>query len=91
LMDHLIIQGVPQRAAHEAVGRLVRLCEEKRCRLIDLPAETYENVRAGLSSEVYKVLGVERALHAFRSIGSTAPAEVARQLDIWKRRLASTT
>jgi argininosuccinate lyase len=91
LMEHLIMQGVPMRAAHEAVGRLVRLCEEKRCRLIDLPAETYENVHPGLSSEVYKVLGVERALRAFRSVGSTAPAEVARQLDLWKQRLASTT
>ena len=68
------------RAAHEAVGKLVRLCEERRCRLADLPAGVYESVRPGLAPGVYKVLGVANALAAFRSVGSTAPAEVERQL-----------
>ncbi len=87
LMEYLIARGVPMRAAHEAVGKLVRLCEERRCRLADLPAEVYESVRAGLSSGVYKVLGVANALAAFRSAGSTAPAEVERQLTLWTARL----
>ncbi len=87
LMEHLIGQGVPMRAAHEAVGKLVRLCEERRCRLADLPAEVYESVRPGLSAGVYKVLGVANALAAFRSAGSTAPAEVERQLGLWQQRL----
>jgi len=87
LMEQMILRGVPMRAAHEAVGKLVRLCEQRQCRLADLSAEEYEKIHAGLSAEVYKVLGVERALAAFRSAGSTAPAEVARQLDEWKRRL----
>ena len=39
LMEFLIAQGVPMRSAHEAVGKLVRLCEERGCRLADLPAE----------------------------------------------------
>jgi argininosuccinate lyase len=88
LMECLILHGVPMRAAHEAVGRLVRLCEERRCRLADLPPADYDAIRPGLSSEVYKVVGVQNALAAFRGIGSTAPAEVARQLDEWKNRLA---
>ncbi len=48
LMEHLIAQGTPMRAAHEAVGKLVRLCEERRCPLADLPAEVYESVRPRL-------------------------------------------
>ncbi len=88
LMEFLIAQGMPMRSAHEAVGRLVRLGEERRCRLADLPAEVYESVRPGLSSGVYKVLGVPSALAAFRSVGSTAPAEVERQLQAWRARLA---
>jgi argininosuccinate lyase len=87
LMEFLIQQGVPMRAAHEAVGKLVRLGEERRCRLAELPAEVYESVRPGLASEVYKVLGVANALAAFRSTGSTAPGEVQRQLGIWRQRL----
>lgn len=81
-------EGLPMRAAHEAVGKLVRLCEERRCRLTDLPADVFDSVRPGLGSGVYKVLGVPNALAAFRSAGSTAPAEVARQLEQWRGRLA---
>ena len=87
LMEMLVRQGVPMRAAHEAVGKLVRLGEERGCRLADLPPEAYESIRPGLGSEVYKVLGVANALAAFRSEGSTAPAEVARQMDRWRQRL----
>src|SRR5438067_539382 len=52
LMEFLVAQGLPMRQAHEAVGKLVRLCEERRCRLADLPAEVYESVRPGLSPGV---------------------------------------
>ena len=89
LMEFLIAQGLPMRTAHEAVGKLVRLCEERRCRLADLPAEVYESVRPGLGSGVYQVLGVANALAAFRGAGSTAPAEVARQIQAWKSKLAN--
>jgi argininosuccinate lyase len=87
LMEYCVAQGVPMRAAHEAVGKLVRLCEERRCRLAELEAEVYESVRPGLSPGVYKVLGVANALAAFRSVGSTAPAEVEKQLQRWRERL----
>ncbi len=87
LMEFLIGQGVPMRSAHEAVGKLVRLCEERRCRLADLAPEEYESIRPGLGSGVYKVLGVANALAAFRSAGSTAPVEVEKQMALWKKRI----
>jgi argininosuccinate lyase len=87
LMEYCVGQGVPLRAAHEAVGKLVRLCEERRCRLAELPADVYEGVRAGLTPGVYTVLGVANALRAFKSAGSTAPAEVERQLARWRKQL----
>jgi argininosuccinate lyase len=87
LMEYCVAQGMPMRSAHEAVGKLVRLCEQRRCRLVDLMPAEYESVRQGLSAGVYKVLGVANALAAFRSAGSTAPAEVEKQLTRWRRRL----
>jgi argininosuccinate lyase len=89
LMEFFIKEGVPMRAAHEEVGKLVRLCEQRRCRLADLPPETYEAVRPGLASGVYQVLGVDNALAAFRSAGSTAPARVGEQLRLWRQRLGA--
>jgi argininosuccinate lyase len=91
LMEYCVAQGVPMRAAHEAVGKLVRLCEERRCRLAELPADAFESIRPGLTPGVYTVLGVANALAAFQSDGSTAPAEVAKQLARWRERLQSVT
>jgi argininosuccinate lyase len=89
LMEFFIARGLPMRSAHEAVGKLVRLCEERRCRLADLPAEDYDSIRPGFSSGVYDILGVPNALAAFRSVGSTAPCQVRQQLEVWKTRLTT--
>ena len=88
LMEFCIARGVPMRAAHEAVGKLVRLCEQRRCRLAELPGELFDSVHPGLTPGVYQVLGVENALKAFRSFGSTAPEEVRRQMDAWRIKLS---
>jgi argininosuccinate lyase len=88
LMEFLIANGVPMRTAHEAVGGLVKECEAKDCRLADLPRERFEAVLPGKGGAVAAVLGVPNALKAFKSYGSTAPAQVAAQLAEWKGRLA---
>lgn len=86
-MEFLVKEGVPLRSAHEAVGKLVKQCEDRKCRLADLPKETYDAIRPGLSAKVYQVLGVKNALAAFQSYGSTAPSEVDRQVASWRQRL----
>lgn len=88
LMELLIARGVPQRTAHEVIGRLVALCEGKKCRLADLSPEELTAAHPSLGANTAKALGVENAVKAFRSYGSTAPAEVDRQLASWKDRLA---
>lgn len=88
LMEYLIANGVPMRSAHEAVGGLVRECEARGCRLADLPGDRLQAVLPGKNGELSAVLGVPNALKAFRSYGSTAPAQVARQLAEWQARLA---
>jgi argininosuccinate lyase len=87
LMEVLVKEGIPLRTAHETVGNLVRLCEQKHCRLKELPPEAYDALRPGLSQRVYTFLGVEQALQAFCSVGSTGPQAVQAQLDAWRGRL----
>jgi argininosuccinate lyase len=89
LMEAFVAAGVPMRSAHEAVGALVRQCEEKRCRLADLPAAVFEQYCPGIGPKLKDVLGVANAVKAFKSAGSTAPAEVEKQLNDWIRILAS--
>ena len=86
LMEYLILKGVPQRTGHEVVGKLVSLCESRRCRLADLPLDDFRAACPAIDEDVAGSLGVANAVKAFRSYGSTAPEMVQRQLDSWRAR-----
>jgi argininosuccinate lyase len=89
LMEYFIKRGVPQRTAHHLVGALVRKAMERGVRLADLALSDFQELQPDLDDSVYGVLGVENAVRAFVSYGSTAPAEVARQVERWKQRLGT--
>ena len=88
LMEYLIGLGVPQRSAHEMIGGLVAKAMQSDCALAELPLEEFRNAHESLDEKVYEVLGVERAVAAFKSFGSTAPDQVAQQVAAWKERLS---
>jgi argininosuccinate lyase len=87
LMEHLIRRGVPQRSAHEAIGKLVAAAMRRDVPLAGLELAELQAAHPQLDKTAFDVLGVERAIEAFVSEGSTAPAEVARQVSAWKQRL----
>ncbi|MFO0902396.1 MAG: argininosuccinate lyase [Pirellulales bacterium] len=89
LMEFFIKRGVPQRKAHHLVGSLVRMGMEQGVRLADLPLSAYQELLPEIGQEVYQVLGVENAVQAFVSYGSTAPQEVARQVERWKQKIGA--
>ena len=88
LMEHLIMQGVPQRTAHELIGRLVATAMKRNVPLAELPLEEFQSAHTSLDRGVYDVLGARRAVNAFTSYGSTNPEQVEHQLTLWRERLA---
>lgn len=88
LMEFLIKQGVPQRTGHEIVGKLVKTALERDCRLADLSQAEFTAAHPVLDQRVYQSLGAANAVAAFQSYGSTAPAEVAKQIAHWKQKLS---
>ena len=88
LMEWLIRRNIPQRTAHGIVGQLVRKALDRGVSLSELSLEEFREAHPNLDQSVYEVLGVERAIRAFVSYGSTAPAEVDRQIENWKKKLA---
>ena len=88
LMERLIARGTPQRAAHEAVGKLVRLARERGLKLADLPLAEFQAIDPKLDESIRETLGVERATRSFTSLGSTGPSQVASQLAIWREKLS---
>jgi argininosuccinate lyase len=69
------------------VGQLVGLALSKGCRLADLKIEEFRSANASIDESVYKILGVEQSVAAFRSYGSTGPDEVRKQISRWKHKL----
>jgi argininosuccinate lyase len=87
LMEELIRRGMPQRSAHEVVGKLVRKAMDSGVRLADLTVDELKQVDPTLNDGVRSALGVENALARFVSYGSTAPQEVDKQVQAWQERL----
>ena len=88
LADWLVrVLGLPFRDAHHVTGALVGLAESKGCDLPDLSLEDMQSVHAGITKDVFGVLGVENSVCSRVSYGGTAPEQVRFQIERWKARL----
>ncbi|MGL5011037.1 MAG: argininosuccinate lyase [Paracoccaceae bacterium] len=80
--------GLPFRDAHHVTGTLVALAEGRGCDLPDLTLAEMQGVHAGITADVFAVLGVTNSVNSRTSYGGTAPIRVAEQISRWKTRLA---
>jgi argininosuccinate lyase len=87
LMEHLVTQGVPQRTAHEIIGRLVSTAMKRHVPLTKLPLDEFQAAHPTFDDSVFDLLGARQAVAAFTSYGSTNPEQVAHQLAAWRERL----
>ena len=85
LADWLVrVLGLPFREAHHITGSLVALAEQKGCDLPDLTLEQMQSAHAGITNDVFEVLGVENSVASRLSYGGTAPVRVREQVARWK-------
>ncbi|MEL7498000.1 MAG: argininosuccinate lyase [Planctomycetota bacterium] len=87
LMEWLIQRGTPQRRAHHLIGELVRTATAKSVTLAKLSLEDFQSIDSTIDRSVYDVLGIQNAVAAFVSEGSTNPDKVTEQTDQWRKRL----
>lgn len=91
LMEALILKGMPQRTAHHHVGSLVGVARKKKTALTDLTDDDFASVDPELfahAASLRSALGVAGAVAAYKSYGSSQPAEVQHQIDRWTQILA---
>jgi argininosuccinate lyase len=81
LADYLVDRGVPFREAHQAVGYLVRKCEETGLELGALPQAVYAEAHAGFGEDAREALSPERSLTRREVEGGTGPQAVTAQLE----------
>jgi argininosuccinate lyase len=90
LADWLVrAANVPFRDAHHITGRAVAAAEAKGCGLEGLTIEDFKEIDERITSQVFKVLGVENSVKSRTSYGGTAPANVIAQAAAWRERLGA--
>ncbi len=95
LAEYLVTKGVPFRTAHQVVGRLVGLCEErglhvlKKLRVADFNMVCKEYKTGEIVGEdVYDWLGPENVVKRYQTAGNAGVSGFEAQLKAWKERLA---
>ena len=87
LADHLVQEGVPFRAAHNIVGRLVQQCIERNQELRDLSLKDLQLVSRRFTKKALTFLTVQGAVDRKTQVGGTARKQVEKQVKSWKQRL----
>lgn len=87
LADYLVRKGSTFREAHQAVGRLVRRCEEERVGLHTLPLAAFEEAHALFDRDVFDALSPLRSIEQREVEGGTGPSAVREQLEAAQRAL----
>ncbi|MDP3161595.1 MAG: argininosuccinate lyase, partial [Reyranella sp.] len=87
LADWLVREiNLPFRQAHHVTGRLVGIAADKGVDLDKLSLAEMRAVEPRIDRGVYRVLTVEASVKARKSLGGTAPANVARAVKEARRR-----
>ena len=87
--DYLAKKGLPFRHAHEVVGHLVLLCEQRGCNLDDLSFDDFKAASPLFEEDIVKALDLPSIVAARTTEGGTGEAAVAQQMGKAKAALAA--
>ena len=87
--DYLAKKGMPFRKAHEIVGHLVLLCEQRGCDLEDLSLEDFKAESDLFEADIVESLDLESIVAARTTEGGTGNEAVAEQMQQAKETLAA--
>ncbi|MBU4346491.1 MAG: argininosuccinate lyase [Candidatus Omnitrophica bacterium] len=87
IVEYLINKGLSYREAHDTVGRMVKGCLDKGIKISSLSTAQLRRYSDRLGADVKNILNAWESVNLKRSYGSTNPKLVARQLNIWSKRL----
>ena len=87
--DYLAKKGLPFRRAHEVVGHLVLLCEQRGCNLDDLSFDDFKAASPLFEEDIVKALDLSSIVAARTTEGGTGQAVVAQQMEKAKAALTA--
>jgi argininosuccinate lyase len=88
LADYLARKGMPFRAAHEMVGRMVMLAIERGVELNNLSLDDLKSFSSLIDTDVFESLSLDRTLATKSQTGGTSPDRVREALTSARKSLA---
>ncbi len=85
LAEYLVRKGVPFREAHEITGKIVLCCISNKKDLQSLELKELKSFSNTISADVFKALDPAESVKARSSYGGTAPSEVMRQIQYFRK------
>jgi argininosuccinate lyase len=82
---------LPFREAHHVTGRIVAAAEAQDLPLDKLPLSAMQAVEPRISADVFTVLSPEKSVASRTSYGGTAPQNVRKMAQNWRKRLEKGT
>lgn len=73
---------IPFRDSHEITGKIVKLAEEKKCKLCELDLTELQKIESKITSDIFSMISVDNSVSSKVSYGGTAPDQV---LDMIKK------
>jgi argininosuccinate lyase len=86
LVDYLVRKDVPFRHAHHIVGNVVASCVKQNKKLNELDLAEYKIISTKFENDLFKLLNSLSSVQNKKTIGSTSPVEVEKQILFWKKK-----
>jgi argininosuccinate lyase len=87
ILEYLVKKGVPFREAHETVGKAVAYALEMQKPLSDLSVKEWKRFSKVFGMDISDLFDAQTSVKAKKTIGSTNPFMVQREISKWKRLL----
>ncbi len=87
IMEYLIKKGISYREAHDIVGTMIKECVDKGNKIADLSKEELKKYCPKFDTDVKELLNPETSVKMKKSLGSTNPQMVKKQIEGWKKKL----
>jgi argininosuccinate lyase len=87
LADWLVRKlNMPFREAHHVTGKIVRIAEQRKIMLSDIPLKDMQQIEPRITRDIFSVLDPQRAAESRRSFGGTSPSLVKQAVKTAKKR-----
>lgn len=85
IAEYLVKKGIPFRAAHEMVGKIVAYCLENNKELEYLSLKEFQKFDKNIGKDIHNVVKIENVINARRHTGGTATKQVIDRLNEFEK------